>query len=79
LDIVEDTSKALQRTVAQFNHVDALVNFNCILRTLELKAKNQTEAYGKLFDEYPTVGFSTYGESYIGHINQTATMIVFGE
>jgi len=49
----------------------------CILRTLELESKGITEAYGKLFTDIPTIGFSTYGEEYIGHINQTSTMLVF--
>lgn len=53
-----------------------IINFNCILRTLELDAKSVSDAYGKVFAKAPMVGFSTYGEEYIGHINQTATMLV---
>ena len=47
------------------------------MRKLELENKNLTDEYGALFSSVPTVGFSTYGEQYIGHINQTATMLVF--
>lgn len=68
-DIVADTRKALAGTKHR-----GLVVFNCILRTLELKELGQTEVFGKLFTQ-PTVGFSTYGEAYIGHINQTATIL----
>jgi len=25
----------------------------------------------------PAVGFSTYGEQYLGHVNQTSTILVF--
>jgi hypothetical protein len=32
--------------------------------------------YGALFSPIPTVGLSTYGEQFKGHINQTATMIL---
>jgi hypothetical protein len=53
-----------------------LINFNCILRTLELKAKNEEDSYGKIFSDIPTIGFRTYGEEYIGHINQTSVMLV---
>ena len=47
-------------------------------RALPVEEKQQCDAYGALFAEVPTIGFSTYGESYIGHINQTSTMLVFG-
>ncbi len=54
-----------------------VINFNWILRTLELEQRSQTATYGRRFTAAPTAGFSTYGEEYIGHINQTATMLVF--
>jgi len=50
--------------------------FNCILRTLELQDKNKTKEYLSAFSDIPTVGFSTYGEAYVGHINQTATFLI---
>jgi len=76
-DIVRFTRDALEEKVDEMGGVSAIVNFNCILRTLELKDKGQTDQYGEIFNSFPTVGFSTYGESYIGHINQTATMLLF--
>jgi hypothetical protein len=68
-NIVADTEKALSQT--QFR---SLIVFNCILRTLDLKNQGKTEAFGKLFTK-PTIGLSTYGEAFIGHINQTATIL----
>ena len=76
-NILKYTREALNRKMEEMGQVSAVVNFHCILRTLELKDKDQTEEYGKIFSSVPTVGFSTYGESYIGHINQTATMVLF--
>lgn len=77
-DIIGDTKKALDQAKEELGGISGIVNFNCILRTLELKQKNLAGEYGELFSPYCTVGFSTYGEQYIGHINQTATMLVFG-
>lgn len=76
-NIVEETRKDLKAKIDSFGDISAILIFNCILRTLELKNKEQTEDFAKLFSDIPTVGFSTYGESYIGHINQTATMLIF--
>lgn len=77
-DIVGDTAQALAHMRQKLGSVSGLINFNCILRTLDLEERGQTEAYGRLFEAEPMIGFSTYGESYIGHINQTATMVFFG-
>lgn len=76
-DIISDTRAAISKAVSDLGSASAIINFNCILRTLELKQKNLTNDYGALFASIPTIGFSTYGEAYIGHINQTATMLVF--
>jgi hypothetical protein len=76
-DIIGDTKAAIEQAKSELGNVSAIINFNCILRTLELKQKNLTKEYGELFSGIETAGFSTYGEQYIGHINQTATMLVF--
>jgi len=76
-DIIHDTRKALDDKVNEMGGIAALINFNCILRTLELDNKNLSGEYGQIFSDIPTIGFSTYGEQYIGHINQTATILAF--
>ncbi len=76
-DIIEDTRNALLQAQKESGRIIGVMNFNCIMRKLELEQGNVTQQYGDLFSSVPTVGFSTYGEQYIGHLNQTATMLVF--
>jgi hypothetical protein len=73
--IVEDTRKAVEAKILEMGGAEGIINFHCILRTLELMQKDQCEAYGKVFSSIPTIGFSTYGEEYMGHVNQTSTML----
>jgi len=77
-DIILDTKEAVEKKVAEMGgEISALINFNCTLRTVELEKKNLTKEYAEIFKELPSIGFSVYGEAYLGHVNQTATMIVF--
>jgi hypothetical protein len=76
-DIIASTKKALDAARAELGGISGIINFNCILRTLELREKGLSNIYGELFTDYPTIGFSTYGEQFIGHMNQTSTMLVF--
>lgn len=76
-DIVGDTQEAVSEKHKSLGEISGIINFHCSLRTRELEAKGQTEAYGRIFSDIPTVGFSTYGEQYVGHMNQTSTMILF--
>ena len=77
LGIDADTRAAIRSKQTELGKISGMINFHCILRTLELEEKGLTEAYGQLFADIPTIGFSTYGEQYIGHMNQTSTILVF--
>lgn len=76
-NIIQDTKYALEQKLDEFGRIDGIINFNCIERTIDLEKKNQIEEFEKLFYKIPTIGFSTYGEQYIGHMNQTSTMLLF--
>jgi hypothetical protein len=77
-DMIERTRADLAAALERVATPRALINFDCVERRGELERIGQCEAYAKLFNDVPTIGFSTYGESYIGHINQTATMLLLG-
>ncbi|MBU4214544.1 MAG: FIST C-terminal domain-containing protein [Actinobacteria bacterium] len=77
-DIVSETAAALaDATETLGGTVNAGVLFNCILRRLELDAKGQTQAFVDTFTGVPLAGFHTYGESWLGHMNQTLTGVLF--
>jgi hypothetical protein len=75
-DMISDTRKALEETISQIGPAAGIINFNCILRTVELDSLKAADAYGDVFRDFPTIGFSTYGEEYIGHLNQTAVLLI---
>jgi hypothetical protein len=77
-DIVSETSAALVSAVDGLGGpARAGVLFNCILRRLELDAKDETQAFVRTFAGIPVAGFHTYGESWLGHMNQTLTGVLF--
>lgn len=76
-DIIEDTKKAIEDNIKQFGKIDCIINFDCIERRLELEEKYLEKQYGEIFKDIPTIGITTYGEEFIGHMNQTSTMLVF--
>lgn len=76
-NIIKDTKLALKNKINELGQIDGIVNFDCIERSFELKKNKLEKQYGEIFSDIPTIGFSTYGEEFIGHLNQTATMLVF--
>ena len=76
-DIVTDTRRAVEAKVAAAGGVRGLIDFQCILRTIQLRAEDRCAQYGAVFAGIPMAGFSTYGEAYLGHLNQTSTILLF--
>ena len=76
-DIVADTRCAIESQKAAMGEIRGLIDFHCILRTLQLRDENRCDQYGAIFAGIPTLGFSTYGEAYLGHLNQTSTILLF--
>lgn len=76
-NIIEDTKRAIENKKHELGNICGMINFHCILRALELEKDGLSQEYGQLFSDIPTIGFSTYGEEYIGHINQTSTILAF--
>lgn len=75
-DIVADTRAAVEARKAA-GAIAGMIDFQCILRTLQLRDEQRCGKYGEIFEGIPAIGFSTYGEAYLGHMNQTSTMLVF--
>ncbi|MGW1554259.1 FIST C-terminal domain-containing protein [Streptomyces sp. NPDC002346] len=77
-NLLADTRTALRRTRLDLGGASGAVLFNCGFRRLEMDAKNLSAAFSSALDGIPTAGFHTYGESWLGHVNQTLTGVVFG-
>lgn len=73
-DLVKDSKEAVAQATQELRGGLA---FNCILRRLELDAKKLHPPFYDVFQGTQTAGFHTYGESWLGHINQTLTALLF--
>lgn len=76
-DIIKETEKALKKACPEPDKVAGLMQFNCAYRLVEINQFNVREEYGQLFKDFPTTGMNAFGECFLGHINQTATMLIF--
>lgn len=76
-DIIPDTKEAVLEKQQKLGTISGIIDFRCVLRTLQLGNENKADDYAKIFDGIPAIGFSTYGEQLYGHVNQTSTMLVF--
>lgn len=76
-NVIEDTQKAIEEKINEWGRIDGIIDFDCIERIQQIEKKGLDKEYAGIFKTIPTIGFSTYGEAFIGQNNQTATMLVF--
>jgi hypothetical protein len=78
-DLIASTRKALAEARVELGgRASGALLFNCILRRLEMDAKGLQDGFLDAIGQVPVAGFHTYGESWIGHCNQTLTGLVIG-
>lgn len=78
-DLPGETAAAIREVTGDLGGtVRGGVMFNCILRRLELDQQERGADFLAAFRGVPVAGFHTYGESWLGHVNQTLTGVVFG-
>lgn len=77
-DIVENAATAFHKATAPLGVPPrAAILFNCAYRMLEVQIKGIEIAYHQALSSVTHAGLHSNGESYLGHINQTLTGIVF--
>lgn len=76
-DIVDRTRRDLADAQREIGKIRAILDFDCAHRAMMLGDANRYPDYVKLFKNFEVAGFSTYGEAYIGFINQTSVLALF--
>ena len=78
-DLIADTRRDLQRAQdALGTPIRSALVFNCVYRRMEMDAAGLHDEHRALYAGRSAAGFHTYGESYLGHVNQTAVMLLVG-
>ena len=78
-DLIDNLKTTFEAIEKDLGPPLAVLACDCILRHLEIAQCGQGRQVGDLFQDWKTVGFSTYGEQYLGvHVNQTLTGIAIG-
>jgi hypothetical protein len=77
-DLVDDARAALARAEARLGGpIAGALLFNCAFRMIEAQIKGQEAAYHTMLSRMVHAGIHSNGESYLGHINQTLTGLVW--
>ena len=58
-DLAARTASAIEARKATGAPISGIIDFQCTLRTLQLRGKKRCDDYGAIFADIPTLGFST--------------------
>jgi hypothetical protein len=80
VDLVGNLAETFAGIQAAIGQPQLVVGCDCILRRVEITGRGLVERVEELFQANNTIGFSSYGEQYLGvHVNQTLAGIAIGE
>lgn len=80
VDFIPNLKQTFKNIRDEIGQPQFILACDCILRNLEMKHNNLKSAVEEIFKENNLIGFSTYGEQFMGvHINQTITGLAIGE
>jgi hypothetical protein len=78
-DLVADTRAALDAGAKRLGGRPSVgILFNCAHRYVEIRAKGLEARFQSAISAFPTVGFHSYGESYLAQLNQTLVGVLIG-
>lgn len=78
-DLIGDTAAAIAAARSELGgHASGAIWFDCILRRLERDANHLQDPFLASLGDIPAAGFHTYGETWLGHVHQTLTGVLFG-
>lgn len=75
--LVDDTRARIERARNELGTIDGAILFNCAFRMIEADITGQVDAYHAALSTMTHAGMQSNGESYLGHINQTLTGLVW--
>jgi hypothetical protein len=79
LDALSNLEHCLDAVTREIGEPQVVLACDCILRNLEFRQSEQIEIMSEALRRRRVVGFSTFGELYMGvHVNQTFTGVAFG-
>jgi hypothetical protein len=79
VDLVGNLKEAFAGIQAAIGQPQLVLGCDCILRKLEMSQQGLVERVEEVFRDNNAIGFSSYGEQYLGvHVNQTLTGIAIG-
>lgn len=77
-NMVQDAQRKLEKARRSLGgSLGGAIFFNCAYRMLEASMTGVEEEYHRVLSSVPHAGLHSNGESYVGHINQTLTGLVF--
>lgn len=80
IDLIKNLEQTFNEIQSEIGKPQLILACDCILRNLEIQREGLKPEVEKIFRDNHVVGFSTYGEQFMGvHINQTLTGLAIGE